>query len=305
MSNSLWDRITTRLLLIHAVEKQIELLKQNEWKKEIPERCPPILWFGNAETKKHIILTVGANPSRSEYLIDSKKDALKNAHNHDLLNYWETPKNRFRLLSQTERLVNIRENKQLQNEIIDGYNHYFNRLDNRGKHLAYTKWFGLNKSDAYNVEGFLRGFGASYYSDNNLNYQAIHIDLFPFATLSDFNCLVNNNNINMEDLFGNQWATNLIQSLVTMFQPCLLVIFGRANFDYFNRYIDNSINPKLCQRYESASYRIGEATNIGLPFVGLSTNLGNPTGGLNAQFLKQYGQHIRQKLSRSHPNLTQ
>ncbi len=298
MSNSSWDRATARLLLNCAVEKQIELREQKEWELELPERCPPILWFGNAETEKPIV-TVGANPSRAEYISDFKKEALKKAHNHDPLTYLESPNNRFRLLNktETENLADILENEQLQDEIIDGYNSYF-CLRHQNKYTAYTKWFGNNKDNSYKVEGFLRGFGASYYPSNNLDYiQAIHIDLFPFATLSDFKDLLKNKNIKVEkNLFGDEWAANLIQSLITMLQPSLLIIFGRTNFNYFSQHIDESISQAQWQDYGCASYCMGNAAKVKLPFIGLSTNLGNPRG-FSAESLNQYSQHIRQEVS--------
>ncbi|WP_319421108.1 hypothetical protein [Pleurocapsa sp. FMAR1] len=302
MSNSLECNSTARSLLIHAVKKQIKLREQDEWKKELPERCPPILWFGNAETKKPIILTVAANPSRKEYLNETPESALKKVKNNEPLNYRETPNNRFRVLNQTEELADILNDQQLQDEIINGYNFYFYPQDER--YTAYTKWFGMNKPDSYNVEGFLRGFGASYYPNNNLSYQAVHIDLFPFATLSNFKCLLENENINEEDLFGNNWAANFIQSLITMLQPSSLILFGRTNFNYFSQYIDSSISQTIWQGYGCASYCIGGAIKVELPFIGLSTNLGNPKC-FTAASLNQYGQHIQQEVLRSHPNHTQ
>jgi hypothetical protein len=288
MCNSVNDRATARSLLIRAVQKQLELRKQVEWEKELPDRCPPILWFGDAESKKRTILTVGANPSRAEYLSKYKKDKP--------LSYLELPNNRFRLLNSTENFDSILEEEKVQDEIITGYNSYFYRLDNKKKHLSYTRWFGMNKPDSYNVEGFLRGFGASYY-DNDDIFQAIHIDLVPFATLSDFTKLPQN--IVNRDFFDNRWAANFIQSLVKLLNPSLLIIFGRTNFNYFSQHIDKSISQVPWQGYGCGSYCLGNTAiivnNIKLPFIGLSTNLGNPRC-FTASSLKHYGKHLRNTL---------
>lgn len=285
---------TAQLLLIRAVEKQLLLRQQDEWRKELPDRCPPILWFGDSQSKKPIILTVAANPSRKEYISDSSEQALKKVQENKALSYLEKPNNRFRVLKSTEKLADIINNKPLQKDIINGYNSYFCRLNSNNKYFAYTRWFGMNKTNSYNVEGFLRGFGASYYYNNNLDFQAIHIDLLPFTTLSDFKHLLQNKNINKEDLFGDEWAANLIKSLIKILKPSLLIIFGRTNFNYFSQYIDDSISNVSWERYKNAGYCIGKATKIELFFIGLSTNLGNPRG-FTANSLNQYGQHIRKK----------
>ena len=121
-----------------------------------------------------------------------------------------------------------------------------------------------------------------------------------FPPLSDFRDLLKNRNINEKDLFGNEWAANLIQSLITMLQPSLLIIFGRTNFNYFSQYIDNSIYQVSWRGYGRASYCMGNAIKFKLPFIGLSTNLGNPIG-FTAESLNQYSQHIRQKVSHLFP----
>ena len=55
-------------LLIEATKKLLSLRQHDDWAKELPRRAPPILWFGNARSQKPKILTIGANPSRWEYL---------------------------------------------------------------------------------------------------------------------------------------------------------------------------------------------------------------------------------------------
>jgi hypothetical protein len=62
-------------LLAEAIRKQFELCKDPFWAAEIPVLCPPVLWFGN-HRKEEIIVTVGANPSRWEFLDRKTGDYL-------------------------------------------------------------------------------------------------------------------------------------------------------------------------------------------------------------------------------------
>src|ERR1700730_18123492 len=146
-------------LLIEATRKLIELSIHPDWMTQLPARCPPVLWFGNANHTKKKVLTLGANPSRREFLTDSAVRALRmNRQRSDqlLLNYLEPPENRFRLLSSGETLTDILTSQPLRDAIIGSYNSYF-----AGN--WYTEWFGHNRDDSYKVEGFLRGLGASYF----------------------------------------------------------------------------------------------------------------------------------------------
>lgn len=281
--------VNAQSLLVRATEKLLSLRQQDSWKDELPNRCPPVLWFGNAISTKPIVLTLGANPSRQEYLRDTSKQALgkvRQTNSHELLTYLEPPSNRFRILTATEELPHILHDEQLQSEIIEGYNSYFARN-------PYTGWFGHPKVNSYKVEGFLKGFGASYYPHSDQPLQAIHIDLFPFATLSDFNAL---HGIAYQDLFRDDWAASLVRDLITLFQPSTLILFGRSNVDHFGRYVDESTVHTSWRRYGNASYCIGSAAKVGVRFIGLSTNLGNPKG-FTAASLKQYGQDIQQEIA--------
>jgi len=205
-----------------------------------------------------------------------------------LLSYLEPPHNRFRLLRQDEVLQNILENEAIQKEIIAGYNQYFS-----SDHNPYRQWFGSNKNDSYKVEGFLRGLGASYYEDSNETYQAIHIDLFPFATLADFKRLLD---LADADLFRTEWAREFVIKLIHLLKPEGLVVFGKTNFKYFGRYIDPSVRRFTENSFGLSRFFIGRAELLGLPVLGLSTNLGNPIG-FNAVELRQYGNDIRQRIA--------
>lgn len=269
-------------LLVDATQKLIELRSLPTWRNELPSRCPPILWFGNARSTKPIVVTIGANPSRQEYLADSSAAALnKMATTNDerALSYLERSTSRFRLLERVEKLEDILTNAALRESILGGYNSYFSRNP--------YNWFG-KRQDPYNVEGFLRGFGASYYPNQSQPFQAVHIDLFPFATLNDFKSIQRSAEI---DLFSNGWAQSMLSRLLTLLKPRAIIAFGRTNVAYYSRYVDRSTSKSNWHYFMKASYSHGIAIESGLPFIGLSTNLGNPIG-FNKASLNQFGREV-------------
>ncbi len=273
-------------LLIDASRKLIELHADPNWATELPIRCPPVLWFGNAASSKPKVLTIGANPSRQEFLSDTSAQAMEKVRrtgNQSLLTYREPPDNRFRVLLDGEHLSDILTSAKLQQQIIASYNSYF------GGH-PYTVWFGHDRDDSYKVEGFLRGLGASYYEGNEALSQAIHIDLFPFATLDDFGGI---KALADMSLFSDGWAQSLLSRLVKFLSPEAVVLFGRTNCKYFQSYIDHSATCCFEQSYGEGKYFVCRSERFGVPVVGLSTNLGNPKG-FNASELREYGKRIRE-----------
>ena len=269
-------------LLVDATVKLVELRKDHQWAKQTPPRCPPILWFGNALATKPLLLTVGANPSRQEYLADTSEVALAKfdrAGDHSTLAHLERSDSRFRLLTATESLADVVKDARIRSEILTGYNQYFARNPYR--------WFGLPPSP-YNVEAFLRGMDASYYNMQPHTFQTLHIDLFPFATLDDFKTL--ERQVEAE-LFISGWAQHMIARLVHMLKPRAIIVFGRTNVKHFATYVDPAIGRLEWNGFQSGSYCIGETKTLGVKVVGLSTNLGNPTG-FNKQSLGQFGAHV-------------
>ena len=244
--------------------------------------------FSGLETHCHQggkVLTIGANPSRWEYLADSCRrelDRFKESGVESLLCYLDTP--RFRVLDiSNESLGLIVEDRGLRCEIIQGYNKYF--LAN-----PYQQWFG--KEDGYNVEGFLRGLGASFYSAETMPYQAIHIDLLPFATLSDFTKLERKA---ADDLFTSGWARQTVASLIRLFQPLAIIVFGKTNARYYATYVDGSVARLSWTQYPGAKYLIKRAEELGTEMVALSVNLGNPRG-FNRAELHKFGRHVGERM---------
>jgi GMP synthase-like glutamine amidotransferase len=254
-------RERARGLLRHCIAKQIDLRKNKVWEKQIPPRCPPILCFGDSQAEKPLVATVGANPSRKEYLRQGTLDALAAYLRlvHEGTQYLEPPYSRLRLLSPSQSLEQVLHDEQLQDEILDGYDDYFR--------VNPYRWFGNNKDDSSNVEGFLRGFGASYFGVRT-EFAAVHIDLFPFPTLEDFKKLEKEAD---KDIFKSDWARGCFQELVSVLQPDVLIVFGRNNVEHFGRRID----PALKILPKSEQMAVGEGS-LGMPVVMLSTNLGNP-----------------------------
>ena len=278
-------------ILRDAICKLLELHGDPQWAKQLPDRSPPVLWFGNTSSLKPKVLTLGANPSRQEFLSDSSAQAIekvRRAGDQSKLSYREPPKNRFHLLRGREELADSLTSKKLQRQIIDSYNVYFT-------HEPYRTWFGNDRDNSYKVEGFLRGFGASYYDGNTIPFQAIHVDLFPFATLSDFGHIKD-----MADaaLFADGWAQRLVTRLIEFLDPSILVIFGRTNCEYFDCYVEHSVSRRPWQPFRGSEYFIGRSERFGLPVVGISTNLGNPRG-FDALGLREYGNRIQQLIKKA------
>ena len=135
--------------LINKTIRKQQLLKSNVAWKSILMNVPPILWFGNMNSDKQKIVTIGANPSDREFC--SKTGTIYNRF------VYSTPYN----------AINLEK----------AYNEYF-------QHNPYRGWFGAPSGGR--VEAFLNGLDASYYDNSDFTYQAIHIDFFPFATNKKF-----------------------------------------------------------------------------------------------------------------------
>ncbi len=271
-------------LLIESTNKLIALTKIADWNNELLDKAPPVLWFGNSKSEKPKILTFGANPSRWEFLDKSGK---KNWQSPLIKSFYETKylnqnSKRFFHLNHNQCFADILTCKKLRGDILDSYDRYFM--------VKPYNWFGTNKIDSYNAEGFLRGFGASYY-ENNTEFRACHIDLFPFATITDFSDI---QVITERDVFSNIWAKNIVDKLLALLEPKLVIVFGIKNFNYFCKYFNvnkgnstswvSSLNKGKCYYYITKynSYNI----------LGLSVNLGNPFG-FDSKGLFELGEDIR------------
>ena len=272
-------------LLIRATEKLIKLSKIESFKYEILEKAPPVLWFGNKETKKPIVLTLGANPSREEFLSDNSKNAKNNIIKKIPLNYLK--EKRFFHLSDKQDYESIISNIKIQDEIIKSYNNYFTNGN------PYN-WFGKNTPESYNSEQFIRELNASYYGGKD--YQAIHIDLFPFATVSNFTSIFK---VTQANIFDDKWGQSFIIELIEMLNPKFILVFGRTNYNCFTKLFDlKGIQNKFTFKKENGKTCTSYYFNLkfnGIQTIGLSTNLGNPLS-FNKIALTEYGKVISKSI---------
>lgn len=268
-------------LLMEATRKQIDLMESGELKEEMLDKAPPVLWFGNINSNSEKILTIAANPSRSEFLDKDKY-------------YLPLGKERFRALRESEHLRDILTSANLRNEIINSFNSYF-------ENNPYVRWFGKSV-EPYNVEGFLRGLNASYYDlsmENSIKYSALHMDLLPFVTKSDFSEILRE--IRNKNLI--QWSRGFLKKLIQVADPKLIIVFGKTNFKIFSEIFHFSIDEIHSSNWKKNN---GNTINTSFsterlfwstPVVGLSTNLGNPIGFEKGD-LQNFGKHIYSELKK-------
>ncbi len=279
---------TSHQLLIAATQKLIELNDFPDWKNQLMRKAPPILWFGDSNASKSRILTVGANPSRWEFL--QRKKGLDLSEGKDTYEkaYLERP--RFRVLNDQETYSEILSNETLRESIINSFNRYFSDSANPSKPNPYN-WFGSEKHYSYRVEGVLQGMGASYFN-SSADYTAIHVDLFPFATIEDF---VKIKSVAERDIFSDSWAIDMLKSLITLLRAQRMLVFGRTNYNYFLGY--TGIESLYTEQFFAVKGRgkctIWVASYCGLPVLAVSTNLGNPKG-FDSMGLWELGQRLNQ-----------
>jgi len=265
-----------RELLYHAILKQQELHHIQVWENELLPYAPPVLWFGDLESQLPKIVTIGANPSRREFL----PNADTNPHNRN--NYLANHVQRFYVLDlPLPDLNNIPEN--LLDEIINSYNSYF-------ASKPYATWFGAQGGGK--VEAFINGLDASLYNNDN-NYRGIHIDLFPFATVSDFGAI---HDLCDQHLFQTGWAQELLEHLILNINPQKLIVFGISNYNWLLNILGiDEVNPEVFEINEKPCNvyfnNINHPLNIQL--IGLSINLGNPYGWSRNDLI-QLGEFVNQ-----------
>lgn len=275
--------MTPEEILIESTKKLIELSSISDWDNELLSKAPPVLWFGNANSSKPKILTIGANPSRWEFLNQSQMKAYSIPVAKQCYETKYLSEKRFCHLSPAQTYNDILSNESLRNSIIDSYNSYY--LQNP------YKWFGSNKEDSYNVEGVLRGMNASYFEVDS-EFRACHIDIFPFATISDYTQI---KQIAEKDILSDSWAKKIVEALLGEFSPELVLIFGITNINYFRKYFElnifNGSKTKWQAKKGSGSCNYWNAQYQKYKILGVSTNLGNPRG-FDAAGLRELGNEL-------------
>lgn len=279
-------------LLKDSTKKLLDLNHEQKLKNELLTKAPPVLWFGDNLTEKEKIVTIGANPSREEFLSDNKSKAQKKLESGQSLKYLEEPLNRFKVLGKYQDWKDILYDTTLQEEIIRSYNNYFKKNP--------YKWFGKKATSndlSYNVEGFINALDASYY-ENEKKYQCLHVDLIPFPTISDFTSIL----IESENyIFKEGWAQEFLNKLISKINPRTIIVFGRTNLDYFLKFMEIS-NIGKEQSFEtftengyksSTKYWLFKYKTFNV--VGLSVNLGNPKG-FSKETLNKFGKVINRRI---------
>lgn len=289
MSNSLFEK---KILLL-AVEKLLRLREIAEWQKELLPLAPPVLWFGDTTSDSPKVLTLGANPSRKEFLYDHKTKAIEKLQTQNLFSYLKGRDKRFFHFEKESDLVGVQSDLALQKKIIDSYNSYFRTTP--------YNWFGkkdINGNGSYNVEGFLNGLDASYYGHRK--FQAIHIDLLPYPTLSDFNDI---SGLCEKDIFTDNWGENVLYELIDMLKPKYLIIFGRNNLNYFRSLFTLDIGQLGTFESQTGNNNMSKCSYWSfdfncIPTIGLSVNLGNPKG-FDKKTLNLLGKKIKNEMDKT------
>jgi len=266
-------------LLKEAITKQEELIANDLWKKQLLVYAPPILWFGNNNSKIKIV-TIGANPSRSEFLDGNNKSLKDFTFNN--LPYLDKENQRFYQHYQAINLEKLNNNELIK--IIDSYNSYFFEGKN-----PYKKWFG--KKFGGKVEALANSFNASFYESEL--HKAIHIDLFPFATFENFSKI---KSLAKKDLFKTEWAPDFLSKLLKSISPEIIIIFGNSNYNLFRDYfMFEQKNETITYKAKSnkSEYYLSEYNGIIL--VGLRTNFGNPIG-LKRDDILTFGKEIQESI---------
>lgn len=167
------------------------------------------------------------------------------------------------LNSTKEKIVVISANpnnpqKYLNSANIEEYNAYFSNKHN-------MRWFG-------GIEAFINGFNASFF-EQKCDYQAIHIDLLPFATENHFKKIADDL-MAIEEL--PEWIDKHIRELINLIKPKLIIINGKTNFKYFNQCVNLRAQPYKVSNYSvenKSEITIWQSCNI--PLIATSVNLGN------------------------------
>lgn len=277
-------------LIIEAIEKRKEFQKKLEEKYKVKnfkycnskkqaekeylefKKVPPVLWFGDLNAEKPKVVVISANPHNPERCICKEQ-------------VWD-------------------ENNPNIPQLIEDYNNYF-KTD---KNSPATNWFGQNSNEhkAENqarIEDFLNGLGASFYDKDNKEkypYQAIHIDLLPLATTTDFSKIAKD----LMDIAGlKDFIKRHIEELLKLIKPELVIINGITNKKYFeeclklnahrepNTYESFTVNNK--NKYNR---RIWNLENIGdSKVIAISINMGTSCR-VNKESLYLIGEQERKRL---------
>ena len=270
-------------ILCEATKKLITLSSTTGWNNELLSKALPVLWFGDSKSEKGKVLTMGANPSRWEFLDKSAMKSCTEPYQKSCYENKYLSNERFYHLHDKEDYYSILNDIDVRKRIINSFDNYYTNNP--------YEWFGSNKIDSYRVEGVLRGLDTSYFESTS-EYSACHIDIFPFATISDFNKI---KEITERDVLANNWAKSLVDEIVDCFQPKLILVFGRTNFNYFIKYFNDTAPDELnfkAKKGGKGKCVVWTTKYRNYNVTGVSVNLGNPKG-FDASGLRELGNYLR------------
>ena len=183
----------------------------------------PVCWFGNLDTKKPLILTMGINPSDEEF---------ENGQFRGFIGNYANPQ-----------------------DCLDAYNMYFDSANAN----PYKKWFGQAESFINAAISRLYNRNASFYTSKLSagDYQLLHVDLFPFATKPTWSRIKNSFNLSLSQLFslyGEDLLCEIIDYLQTKAGRRIdkVIVFGKdiaevlINGNYVQVLVDLGLFPSKC-----------------------------------------------------------
>lgn len=275
------QREYAKKLLEEAVQHQIEL-ERGPMRNELIEGTTPVLWFGDVSKKSW--LTVATNPSAGQFL--NKEGTMR----FDLTGPF--------FLLEPDMSLETYLTEQHVEQTIDKFNHYFQQPD------VYKTWFG--KEQGGKLEGFLNGFGASFYDDALL--PVIHTDFFPFPTRRYMGTIAMR-----QDLEQTDFGQTFLKKLLPLFSLHGIILLGREHTDRFRK-LDPSITwqePVALTDYPDAVVEFGYSAAFGIPVIGLHFKPSEQFLGLGSRpddkgrshgtygstkGLRDIGRQVRQKL---------
>ena len=254
----------TKTLIKDTIEESEQLISlySTHETQYIFKEIPPVLWFGDLKSAKEKILVISANPNKPDM-----------------------PEDNPRIPYSTEWKKGGRDVTKLEKE----YNEYF-RTD-LWRNPA-TNWFGQKDKDTGQgrIEQFLNGLDASFYENEKYKYQAIHIDLLPFATTKHFTKIADQ--LLEKNDWLSSWINKHIHDMIELIHPKLIIVNGKTNFYYFNLCVNIGAQPYTLHHYGKNMIWI---SNSSPKIIATSFNMGSSCR-LQSSDLVNIGKNINSKI---------
>jgi hypothetical protein len=237
-------------LIEEAIRKQFDLRKNNFWRDQIPGRSLPITWFGDITVKLPRIVTLGANPSPSEYLT---KDGSYIGDNFGYPRLYVLP--RATTLRDAETYM-----ENICSKVYTAQNNYFSPTS-----FPLTEWFGSVGTGR--LEGFLNGFGASFYISKPGLYHCVHTDLVPFVTRGRFTEIFRENEV--KDLFKDGWPQEFLKKVIDFLAPDIVITFGKNTIETLRKEFSVGLPPLKSDCWVEIAYMGGRTMATSVPWAGV------------------------------------